>query len=145
MKLREAREVDIDSLAEIAAASYRADFADILEQDAMDERDVAFFTAKFRGVLEGVRVAESDGRIVGFSQIVGSHLVMLFVAPGSQGQGAGTALLRRAEEEGILTLESFRDNLAARAFYERRGWRLDRAYEREFVGRVRSFVLYTKS
>ena len=144
MKLRGAREADIDALAEIAAAAYRTGFADILEPQALEQRGGAFFAAHLRAVLGGIQVAETMGRVVGFSQVTSSHLDMLFVAPEAQQTGAGTALLRQAEEAGLHTLECFRDNLAARAFYQRRGWRLSRGYEREFLGRLRCFVLYSK-
>ncbi|MGQ0662163.1 MAG: GNAT family N-acetyltransferase [Pseudomonadota bacterium] len=144
MKLRAARDDDIRALAEVAVASYRATFAELLEPEALAKRDAVFFEAHLRDRQPGVRVAVSDRRIVGFSQVTGSHLDMLFVAPWAQQSGAGTALLRGAEDDGIRTLECFRDNRPARAFYERHGWKLGPAYEREFLGRMRAFVLYEK-
>jgi putative acetyltransferase len=144
MKLRAARRADIPALAEIAAASYRTAFAEILEPAALAERDAAFFQAHFCDGLDRLGVAVADGRIVGFAQITGGHLDMLFVLPECQGTGAGAALLRQAEAGGVRTLECFRDNHPARAFYESQGWRLTRAYERDFVGRRRAFVFYEK-
>ena len=71
-----------------------------------------------------MRVAERGRRALGFSLVTGTHLDMLFVDSEAAGEGAGSALLRRVEAEGARTLEAFRDNHAARAFYERRGWTL---------------------
>jgi GNAT superfamily N-acetyltransferase len=69
---------------------------------------------------------------------------MLFVDPACTGSGVGHALLDQVESEGVTTLECFRDNGPARAFYEHQGWRLVRSYEREFLGSCRAFVLYAK-
>ena len=54
-------------------------------------------------------------------------------------------VLAQAEAAGTCSLECFRDNLRARAFYEAKGWRLTRSYEREFAGKVRAFVFYEKA
>ena len=145
MKLREAREADIDALAQLATEAYRLGFAEILEPQALDQRGPAFFAAHLRPALRDIHVAESVQGILGFSKVTTSHLDMLFVAPQAQGSGAGTALLRRAEAQGLCTLECFRDNHLARAFYERRGWTLSQSYEREFIGRRRGFVLYSRA
>ena len=131
-------------MAAIAEASYRVAFADILEPEALAARDAAFFDGFFADKIASCRVAERDGRVVAFAKTTGEHLDMLFVAPGAQGSGAGSALLAAVEADGVRTLECFRDNHAARRFYERRGWRLARAYEREFIGRTRAFVFYEK-
>ncbi|MBI3706370.1 MAG: GNAT family N-acetyltransferase [Proteobacteria bacterium] len=144
MRLRAAQHEDSLALAEIAAESYRTTFARILEPEALAQRGVGFFETHFRAVLDRVRVAVLAQRVVGFSQISGGHLDMLFVAPGRHGEGVGAALLDDVERAGIRTLECFRDNLAARAFYERHGWRFVRGYEREFIGRNRAFVFYEK-
>ena len=65
---------------------------------------------------------------------------MMFVDPAAHRTGAGRALLAEAEARGARSLECFRDNLAARHFYEAHGWRLARGYARDFAGRPRAFV-----
>lgn len=144
LPVRDAREADVPALAGIAEDAYRAAFAEILEPEALALRDAAFFAGRFAGAWPRMRVAERAGRAIGFSLVTGVHLDMLFVDPDAAGCGAGGALLARAEAEGARTLEAFRDNRPARAFYERRGWTLRRAYEREFLGRPLAFVLYGK-
>ena len=94
--------------------------------------------------LASLTVAVADGIVLGFAKTTAGHLDMLFVQPRAHGTGAGSALLAEAEARGVRTLECFRDNAAARGFYERRGWTLLRAYQRDFAGRVRDFVFYWK-
>lgn len=144
MKLRPAATADIPDLAEIAIAAYAGAFAGILEPAALAARDNAFFRAHFAARIARLHVAEIDGRIAGFTLVTSGHLDMMFVAPDAQGQGLGAALLAQAEAAGTRSLECFRDNMAARAFYEAKGWRLIRAYERDFIGRSRAFVFYEK-
>lgn len=84
-------------------------------------------------------VAESDGRLVGFTSlyacvdtlVADRILVMndLFVEPGSRGSGVGAALLDGARayaaESGYARLDwvTAHDNLGAQRFYERHGGR----------------------
>ncbi|WP_114946902.1 GNAT family N-acetyltransferase [Microvirga calopogonii] len=135
---------DIPALAAIAERSYRAAFADILEPDVLVGRDAAFFAERFTASWERMLVAVSDGSPVGFLLMTDHHIDMLFMDPVASGRGGGALLLREAEAQGAKSLECFRDNHAARRFYERHGWRIGREYEREFAGRSRHFVLYAK-
>ncbi len=144
MKIRPATEADIAAAARVAEASYRVAFATILEPEALAGRTAAVFALRFAAVLPGLRVAERDGAILGFSLLTGQHIDMLFIDPAAQGTGAGTMLLAEAEVRGAVSLECFRDNHPARRFYERHGWRVTRAYARELAGRVRDFVFYEK-
>lgn len=89
-------------------------------------------------------VVEQAGDIAGFLLMTDGHIDMLFMDPATSGQGGGAQLLKEAEALGAKSLECFRDNHGARRFYERHGWRIVRAYEREFAGRHRAFVLYEK-
>ncbi len=145
MIVRAAIAADVPAMAAIAAASYRAAFAAILEAEALAVRDGEFFANLFVRTLTSLRVAETDGDVVAFAMVTDQHLDMLFVAPNAQRRGAGRALLGAVEADGVCTLECFRDNHGARRFYERHGWRLARAYEREFIGRERAFVFYEKA
>jgi putative acetyltransferase len=144
VRVREAKPEDVPALAGIAERSYRAAFAEILEPEALARRDAAFFAGRLAESWPRMRVAERGGRVLGFALVTGTHLDMLFVDPAAEGEGAGSTLLGTVEAEGVRTLEAFRDNRAARAFYERRGWTLRDAYERAFLGRPRAFVLYGK-
>ena len=140
MIVRAADAADVTAVAEVASASYRAAFADILDAAELARRDAASFVARFGENLDKLRVAEADGRVVGFSLVSGAHLDMLFIDPTAQGSGAGRALLAEAVGRGVSSLECFRANQPARRFYERLGWVVTRAYSRPFAGRVHDFV-----
>jgi GNAT superfamily N-acetyltransferase len=96
-------------------------------------------------------VAEHDGDIVGFASVGPSRddergvgeLYAIYVDPGSWSQGAGRALLGRAEEQlaaeyGEATLWVLAANARARTFYERAGWQPDGASKTEERLGVRS-------
>ena len=144
MIVRPAEADDVPALSAIAERSYRAAFENILELDVLESRDATFFATRFSSSWERTLVAASDGRPVGFLLMVDGHIDMLFMDPDASGRGGGALLLRKAEAIGAKSLECFRDNHAARRFYERHSWHVEREYEREFAGKSRSFVLYVK-
>jgi putative acetyltransferase len=135
---------DVPALAAVAERSYRAAFAEILEADVLQSRDAAFFAERFASAWEGMLVACSGEALVGFLLMSDGHIDMLFMDPAASGRGGGACLLREAERRGAKSLECFRGNHAARRFYERHGWRIEREYDREFAGKSRSFVFYVK-
>jgi putative acetyltransferase len=142
--VRPAEPADVPALAGIAQSSYSSAFADILEAEVIDDHDISFFIARFAHAWRRVLVALSDGTPAGFLLMTDQHIDMLFMDPAASGRGGGAALLKEAEQRGARTLECFRDNHAARRFYERYGWRVEREYDREFAGKSRSFVFYVK-
>lgn len=144
MIIREASPDDIPALASIAERSYRNAFRTILEQDVLATYDADFFTSRFTSAWPRMSVALYGETLIGFLLMTDGHIDMLFIDPQASGKGAGSALLCHAEEQGVRSLECFRDNHAARSFYEGHSWRIGREYEREFAGRKRSFVLYVK-
>jgi len=85
----------------------------------------------FRDVIlvnNDIWVADVSSRQVGFLAIAGDLVEQLFVAPGSQRQGVGQALLAHAKTlspEG-LRLFTFQINANGRAFYEKNGFQVVR-------------------
>jgi ribosomal protein S18 acetylase RimI-like enzyme len=73
-----------------------------------------------------VMVAELDGRLAGFGACANGFLHHLYVAPETQGQGVGGRLLAAAQaaHPDGLRLYAFQRNTKARAFYEKRGFKL---------------------
>jgi GNAT superfamily N-acetyltransferase len=71
-------------------------------------------------------LAENDGRVVGFICLGGDVVEQLYVEPGEQSRGIGTALLELAKGQSPERLELwvFQQNDGARRFYERHGFRL---------------------
>jgi ribosomal protein S18 acetylase RimI-like enzyme len=73
-----------------------------------------------------VWVAEEDGAVAGFIGIEPGYLSHIYVDPGAQNRGVGTALLAHAKAllpEG-MQLWVFQRNEGARRLYEREGFRL---------------------
>ena len=135
---------DVPVLAAIAERSYRAAFAEILEAVVLQTKDEAFFAARFASSWERMLVAVIDEKPAGFLLMTDEHIDMLFMDPAASGRGGGALLLKEAERRGARSLECFRDNHAARRFYERHGWQVERECDREFAGKSRSFVHYIK-
>jgi ribosomal protein S18 acetylase RimI-like enzyme len=90
-----------------------------------DEETGSWMEAEVMGKQE-VFVAELDGGIVGFAALEEGKLEHLYVDPGHQGAGIGSALLDLAKEarpDGFR-FWVFQRNEAARRFYEKHGCRL---------------------
>ena len=70
-----------------------------------------------------VLVAERDGAVVGFAEVLPGELNHLYVDPDAQGCGVGSALFARATELEPTGFElwTFQRNARARAFYAARG------------------------
>jgi len=73
-----------------------------------------------------VWVAEQAGAPIGFLAREGVWVMQLYLHPERRRQGFGTALLAaaRADQPPLLRLYAFQRNTAARAFYEKHGFRL---------------------
>lgn len=71
-----------------------------------------------------VWVAEDENQVVAIAALAGTTLEQLYVQPGFQGKGIGSALLQTAIQAsgGTLELWTFQRNAAARAFYEHHGF-----------------------
>jgi putative acetyltransferase len=142
--MRPAKPDDVPVLAGIAQSSYSSAFAHILEEEVLEDYDIAFFIGRFAHSWERMLVACLEDELIGFLLVTNGHIDMLFMDPAASGKGGGARLLEAAEARGAKSLECFRDNHGARRFYERHGWRVTREYERDFAGRRRSFVFYEK-
>lgn len=120
--LRPANRDDADAIAEIHISS-RREALPYLPNLHSDE-ETHHWAANVVLPNQDVWVAESDGEIVGYAAIEGAELNDLYVRPGRQGQGVGSALLARARElsPGMLSLWTFQRNKRARRFYERHGF-----------------------
>ena len=97
-------------------------------------------------------VAEEAGEVVGFVLVarVGQgrgHVITLDVRAGWRRCRLGTALLERAEqwlaEQGVtrVRLETAVDNAAAVAFWQKVGYRLERAIPPYYLDRIDAYVM----
>jgi putative acetyltransferase len=86
--VRPAKIEDIQALAAIAERSYRAAFADILEEDVLASRSVSYFEERFAAAWERMLVALAGQTPLGFLLMTDGHIDMLFMDPDAGGRGA---------------------------------------------------------
>jgi ribosomal protein S18 acetylase RimI-like enzyme len=120
MALRPARTADAPAATRVfqRARAHSLAYLPVLHTDAEDH---AFFARTV--AAGGVTVAEDDGVVIGFLALDGDTIDHLYVDPGHQGRGHGTALLQNAQDARThLELWVFQRNRAAIAFYEAHGF-----------------------
>jgi putative acetyltransferase len=127
--IRRARPEDAEAVVSIFRES-RAEAMPWLPVLHTREQDVAFF---HRALAGEAHVFELNSAVAGFIVLRADLLDALYVAPGLQGRGVGSALFRWAQEArpGGFRLWVFQENRGARRFYEVRGCRLIRETDGE--------------
>jgi RimJ/RimL family protein N-acetyltransferase len=129
--LRDARPEDAPHLARIRLVARATAMPEVRE--AHDEAEVARWLATWLIARNRVRVAEAEGRAIGYvghgdEPEFGPMVFHLYLHPASQRQGIGTRLLAEATaaHPDKLSLWCIARNAGARAFYERHGFRAAR-------------------
>jgi ribosomal protein S18 acetylase RimI-like enzyme len=146
-RLRPGRETDGAAMAAVFVAAWRGGYRGIVPDDVIESQTVArwepVLTAAARDPeTRSVVAIDGVGAIVGFAGFgsdssdpdpqVG-YLSSLYVDPTASGAGVGGALLERTLREladagrTTVALWVFRDNVRARALYERYGFVADGA------------------
>jgi ribosomal protein S18 acetylase RimI-like enzyme len=141
MRVERAEPRDLDEIAPLFDA-YRSFYG----QPPDLERARGFLAERLAAQDSAVFVARDEARAIGFVQLYPLHSSLqtarsfvlndLFVLPGERGRGAATRLIERAAAYAVgegavgIELETAADNQAARAVYERLGWRLDETFVR---------------
>jgi RimJ/RimL family protein N-acetyltransferase len=127
-RLRNAAAADAPALARIFLAARAAALPGLVE--AHDEAAVAAWLAGHLMARHRVRVAAVEGTPVGYAGFghdpaQGPLLFHLYLAPAWRRRGIGSTLLAEAlaAHGGRLSLRCLARNHAARAFYERHGFR----------------------
>jgi GNAT superfamily N-acetyltransferase len=132
IRLRDGSADDVEALVAVHRAAALAAYGEVFPPDRYpypEQETLADVAARLAG--GGVIVGEGESGIVGFAVVSEGWLDRLYVAPESWGTGAASLLhdaaveRRRAAGDGRLRLWTLEANGRARAFYERRGWRLD--------------------
>jgi GNAT superfamily N-acetyltransferase len=116
---------EADAVATLFLASRRATLPGLREPHSEAETRAWMRQTVFEHY--SIRVAEAEGRIVGFAARDGAWLMHLYVRPGWTGRGIGTRLLEAVVAEAaaitpVLRLHTFARNEGARRFYERHGF-----------------------
>jgi ribosomal protein S18 acetylase RimI-like enzyme len=122
VKVRRATARDMPAVAAIHRAAFNAALPHLADRHSPAE-DLTFFTEKVLPTTS-IWLAAPD-EIEGFIAFRRGWIDHLYVAPASQHRGLGSVLLAIAKErEPALELWTFQCNRLARAFYEKRGFRL---------------------
>lgn len=122
--IRPGEPADLPAVAEVFLAARLAAIPHMSAPGHTREEIVAFWTGI--DLTSGERelwVAEDVSGVVGFAEVKGEWLDDLYVHPGAQGRGVGSALLEvvKAVRPGGFGLWVFASNLPARAFYAAHG------------------------
>jgi ribosomal protein S18 acetylase RimI-like enzyme len=151
VEIREMEVRDIGAVRKVARQTWADTYEGVIPED-VQQRFLGHAYSEgslVRRMEAGVfLVAVEDGEVVGFADLSPApeepgavELVAIYVLPGLQGRGVGTRLLQtglgRRPPAKKVTAEVERENLAARRFYEARGFaqtsrRTQRAFGQEF-------------
>ena len=122
---RRAGREDADAIARIHMES-RAATMPYLPPQRRSHEQVAQWAAEMTETYRAW-VAVHEAEVLGYACLDGSVLEHLYLHPDVRRQGVGTLLLdavKTAAADTGLTLHVFEQNLEARAFYERHGFRV---------------------
>lgn len=144
LSIRQARPADVQAIAALHVAVWRATYRGMATPEAFEKLDEAARLARWSDYLnrhtpgQSVRVADLDGKIIGFAMLAGStepifagrpEIKFLYVSEDHRSQGVGRQLMSAmAADCGRLGTEScalgvVEQNVAAIAFYKRLGGR----------------------
>lgn len=112
------------SISELCAADHQHDPATL--ERWLGNKSVAFFLRWLADPSTSLVVAELEQALCGVGSLrKGGQLTMIYVLPGRQGVGVGSAILRELEAQAARWHEreiSLTSSFGARAFYERHGY-----------------------
>jgi GNAT superfamily N-acetyltransferase len=165
IRLRAATLDDAALLGRLHAASWQATYRGLmpssyLDNEAPAERDQFWHTRMAQPFdhKRSVQIAELQDAPVGFVCMQaradpewGALLDNLHALPQHQGIGAGRIMIRAAEDwargwgDTRIHLFVFEQNLGARAFYERQGWRSVDRSTHELAGHAVTALRYVKT
>jgi GNAT superfamily N-acetyltransferase len=123
-RLRELALEEMDQVARIHRAAFDERLP-WLSGRHTPEADRTYFREHVYPACEVWGAEDDDALLCGFIAFRPDWVDHLYVLPTAQGRGTGSALLALAQERyAALSLWTFQRNLAARAFYEAKGFRL---------------------
>ena len=127
--VRKATRNDVGAVARIWHVGWRDGHLGHVPPELVRHRNEEQFISRARARLDGMWVAESDGRAMGFVVVKGDEVEQIFVDRPFRGTGVAAMLLRKAEAEirsaghRRAWLAVVAGNQRARSFYSRLGWR----------------------
>jgi GNAT superfamily N-acetyltransferase len=162
--VRSATSDDADAIGRIQVETWTTAYADLLPRETIEAFDVGARQTMWREGLgrtprpgSATFVALVDDEVVGFATVGASHsedgtgeLYAIYVDPSRWGDGAGRALIERAEaslrESGFpeALLWVLEGNERAERFYRAAGWEHDGEKEDDFQGATVTELRYRK-
>ena len=147
MRIRIATPDDVVPIARIHVAAWHTTYRGLIADELLANLDASKNEQRLREIAESTPpqlfVLEDDSHVLGFCHIAPAgdddtddrvgEIITLYLNPSSIGRGYGRRLcehaLEQLKEQGFseVVLWVFRQNHAARAFYERLGFVLDGA------------------
>ena len=128
MTLFPATEADLPAVARLWHDSWHDGHARHVPEALRDHRTLESFARRLPPLIGALRLARNGGDVLGMCVVQEAEVDQLFVAPEARGKGAAAELLADAEariratgaDQGHLFV--IKENLRARAFYEKHGW-----------------------
>ena len=125
MKVRAYRPDDLDATVALWYRSWTSTFPDLRHPQSFNEWKTRFQQKILTSSTTWI--AEIEGVIAGFMTIVeqDGYIDQLFVDPDFQGRGIGSGLMELAKRlsPGGLSLHTLQQNVSARTFYEKLGFK----------------------
>ncbi|WP_458185206.1 GNAT family N-acetyltransferase [Haladaptatus sp. NG-WS-4] len=162
MQVREARTEDIAGIKDVAARSLSSSYSHFLDEEVIEHAIEEWYSKEnlesemqSRGIL--FLVALEGGDVVGFTQsdmlpdVPEGNILWLHVDPDYRGEGIGTTLLGRTQEElrekGVETLSGLvlAGNEEGNEFYEEHGFRKVSEHTAEIGGQTYTENVYTET
>jgi len=147
--VREMKDEDVVSVQHVASESWHTTYEGIIPREIQDDfLRVAYSDEMLKKRLAGshVFVAEDGSEVVGFvdfspvDEAGRTELLAIYLYLAKQGEGIGTALLRKGikELEGVkeVVVEVEEENLIGRQFYEAKGFKMVAEYDEDFAGHI---------
>ena len=128
MTLRRAVPEDMATVADIWHRAWHVAHAGHVPDGLTAARTLEAFHERTPKRVADTTVAEVDGRVVGFTMLVGDEVEQVFVDPDLHGSGVALVLLAEAERQvaasgyDVAWLAVVVGNARARRFYEKHGW-----------------------
>ena len=142
VSVRQAQVEDARVCSEVLCASIRELCTDDHHGDEqviagwLDNKTPETLRSWISGFEATIYVAEIDNRVVGVGGLSGAEIALNYVAPGYQGQGVSTSILRALErtlvEQGVKYAQ-LNSTATAHNFYLKAGW-LDSGEPEESLG-----------
>ena len=151
MTVRNAELDDMKQLGHIMSVSFRTAFAEFVTPQTMDacareENCIALLEGIFREGKVHFLIGENSGMLAWQNTEDAAEIVAIHTLPESWGTGLGAAMLTEAMDQignQPVFLWAFEENVRARRFYEKHGFRWDGTQRvSEFDGAVE--VRYVK-